>query len=109
MFFNSFEDVFPNKIPFAELETNEWIKDLSVISDLNVATIKTSTARDKQKHKTDININLNDDYKKFWTQDVSSLSVDWDSQDLNFGFKKMAILMNQVYGVRVGNGISLFI
>ena len=64
VFFNSFEDVFPNKIPFAELETNEWIKDLSVISDLNVATIKTSTARDKQKHKTDININLNDDYKK---------------------------------------------
>jgi len=84
VFFNSFEDIFPNKIPFAELETNEWIKDLSVISDLNVATIKTSTARDKQKHKTDININLNDDYKKFWTQDVSSLSVDWDSQDLQF-------------------------
>ncbi len=84
VFFNSFEDVFPNKIPFAELETNEWIKDLAVISDLNVATIKTSTARDKQKHKTDININLNDDYKKFWTQDVSSLSVDWDSQDLQF-------------------------
>lgn len=84
VFFNSFEDVFPNKIPFAELETNEWIKDLAVISDLNVATIKTSTARDKQKHKTDININLNDDYKKFWAQDVSSLSVDWDSQDLQF-------------------------
>lgn len=84
VFFNSFEDVFPNKIPFAELETNEWIQDLSVISDLNVATIKTATARDKQKHKTDINIKLNNDYEKFWSQDVSSLSVDWDSQDLNF-------------------------
>jgi predicted ATP-dependent endonuclease of OLD family len=84
VFFNSFEDVFPNKIPFAELETNEWIQDLAVISDLNVATIKTATARDKQKHKTDINIKLNNDYEKFWSQDVSSLSVDWDSQDLNF-------------------------
>jgi len=84
VFFNSFEDVFPNKIPFAELETNEWIQDLAVISDLNVATIKTSTARDKQKHKTDINIKLNSDYEKFWSQDVSSLSVDWDSQDLHF-------------------------
>ncbi len=84
VFFNSFEDIFPNKIPFAELETNEWIQDLAVISDLNVATIKTSTARDKQKHKTDINIKLNSDYEKFWSQDVSSLSVDWDSQDLHF-------------------------
>ena len=84
VFFNSFEDVFPNKITFAELETNEWIQDLAVISDLNVATIKTSTARDKQKHKTDINIKLNSDYEKFWSQDVSSLSVDWDSQDLHF-------------------------
>lgn len=82
--FNSFDDVFPNKIPFAELETNEWIKDLSVISDLDVATIKSSTDRDRHKHKKDVNIKLNKDYEKFWTQDVSNLSVDWDSQFLYF-------------------------
>ena len=82
--FTSFEDVFPNKIPFAELETNEWIKDLSVISDLDVATIKNSPDRDKHKHKKDVNITLNKDYKKFWTQDISNLSVDWDSQYLYF-------------------------
>lgn len=82
--FTSFEDVFPNKIPFAELETNKWIKDLSVISDLNVATIKNSPDRDKHKHKKDVNITLNKDYEKFWTQDISNLSVDWDSQYLYF-------------------------
>lgn len=83
--FTSFEDIFPNKIPFAELETNEWIKDLSVISDLDVAMIKNSTDRDKHKHKKDINLTLNKDYEKFWTQDVSSrLSIDWDSQHLYF-------------------------
>jgi len=82
--FNSFDDVFPNKIPFAELETNEWIKDLSVISDLDVTTIKNSTDRDKHKHKKDVNINLNKDYEKFWTQDISNLSIDWDSQFLYF-------------------------
>jgi len=82
--FTSFEDVFPNKIPFAELETNEWIKDLSVISDLDVATIKNSPDRDKHKHKKDVNITLNKDYEKFWTQDISNLSVDWDSQYLYF-------------------------
>jgi len=84
IFFNSFEDIFPNKIPFTELETNEWIKNLSVISDLDVETITKSTARDKQKHKKDINIKLNKDYEKFWTQDITKLSVDWDSQDLYF-------------------------
>lgn len=84
VFFNSFEDIFPNKIPFVELETNEWIKDLSVISDLDVSTIKTSSARDKQKHKKDVNIIMNKDYEKFWTQDAMNLSVDWDSHDLYF-------------------------
>ena len=34
--FNSFEDIFPNKIPVAELEENEWIQNLSVISDLKL-------------------------------------------------------------------------
>lgn len=84
VFFNSFDDIFPNKIPFTELETNEWIRDLAVISDLDVATIKASPARDKQKHKKDVNIVINKDYEKFWTQDITNLSVDWDSSDLYF-------------------------
>ncbi|MFA6159821.1 MAG: AAA family ATPase [Parcubacteria group bacterium] len=86
--FNSFEDVFPNKIPFAELEKNEWIQDLSVISDLKIATIKGTDDRGKEKHKDDINIKLNKDYEKFWTQDVSNLSVNWDSEHLYFWIKE---------------------
>ncbi|MEF3692002.1 MAG: AAA family ATPase [Candidatus Moraniibacteriota bacterium] len=86
--FNSFEDIFPNKIPFAELEKNEWIKDLSVISDLKITTIKGTDDRDKEKHKDDINIKLNKDYEKFWTQDVSNLSVNWDSEHLYFWIKE---------------------
>lgn len=82
--FNSFDDVFPNKIPFEELEKNEWIRDLSIISDLNIETIKNSIDREKKKHKTDVNINLNKDYARFWTQDVSNLSIDWDSNTLSF-------------------------
>lgn len=86
--FNSFEDIFPNKIPFAELEKNEWIKDLSVISDLKIDTIKGQDDRGKEKHKDDVNIKLNKDYEKFWTQDVSNLSVDWDSENLFFWIKE---------------------
>jgi len=86
--FNSFEDIFPNKIPFAELEKNEWIQDLSVISDLKIATIKGTDDRGKEKHKDDVNIKLNKDYEKFWTQDVSNLSVNWDSEHLYFWIKE---------------------
>ena len=92
VFFNSFDDIFPNKIPFTELEINEWIQDLAVISDLDVPTIKASPARDKQKHKKDVNIVINKDYEKFWTQDITNLSVDWDSQDLYFWIEEDAYL-----------------
>ncbi len=80
--FKSFENIFPDKILLAELEENEWIKDLSVISDLKPDIIKSADDRDKKKHKVDINIKLNKDYKKFWSQDDSILSVDWDSEHL---------------------------
>ncbi len=86
--FNSFDDIFPNKIPFAELEKNEWIQDLSVISDLKTDTIKGTDDRGKEKHKDDINIKLNEDYRKFWTQDVSDLSVSWNSEHLYFWIKE---------------------
>jgi len=86
--FNSFDDIFPNKIPFSELESNEWIKDLSIVSDLKVETIKGTDDRDKEKHKDDVNIKLNKDYEKFWTQDISNLSVNWDSEHLYFWIKE---------------------
>lgn len=86
--FNSFEDIFPNKIPFGELEKNVWIKDLSVISDLNISMIKSSDDRGKEKHKDDVNIKLNKDYERFWTQDVSNLSINWDNEHLYFWIKE---------------------
>ena len=45
----------PIRYHLRNLKNNEWLKDLAIISDLNVATIKTSGDRDKQKHKRDIN------------------------------------------------------
>ena len=86
--FNFFEDVFPNKIPFEELEKNEWIKDLSIISKLDINTIKKSNDRRREVHRDDVNINLNEDYKNFWTQDVSELSISWDSHYLYFWIKE---------------------
>jgi len=83
--FVSFEDIFPNKIPFVELNNNEWVGDLSIISNLDTDTIKSKgDERTRHKHKRDINIRLNNDYKAFWSQDISDLSIDWDSENLYF-------------------------
>ena len=86
--FNSFEDIFPNKIPFGELEKNEWIKDLSIISNLDINTIKKSNDRRREEHRDEVNISLNEDYQKFWTQDIAKLSISWDSHYLYFWIKE---------------------
>ena len=86
--FNSFDDIFPNKIPFSELEENDWVKDLSIISDLDIETVKGSIDRIKEKHRDDVNITLNKDYEKFWTQDMSNLAINWDSDHLYFWIKE---------------------
>ncbi|MDP3103837.1 MAG: AAA family ATPase [Candidatus Methanoperedens sp.] len=83
--FSSFDDKVPNKIPFSELETNNIIRDLTEISDLDIELIKQMASdRNRQKHKKDVNIKLREDYETFWTQDASNLSIDWDSNNLFF-------------------------
>lgn len=85
--FSSFDDKIPNKISFNQLEQNNLIKDLIKISNLDLKLIAQSASdrdRSKQKHKKEVNIKVRDDYKSFWTQDASNLSVDWDSNHLYF-------------------------
>lgn len=86
--FKSFEDICPNKIPIVELENNEWINDLSVISNLDVKVIKSTNDREKEKHKDSLNINLKKHYERFWTQDATNLSISWDSNHLFIWIKE---------------------
>ena len=82
--FKSFEDEFPHTVPISDLEDNEWIKDLSEISDLDPKIIKSSDSRLKFEHKDKINIDFKKDFKDYWTQDFLSLKVEWDSDDVSF-------------------------
>jgi hypothetical protein len=54
--FSSFEDVFPNEIPFNELSSNRWIADLRMMSDLDVETIVGPNGTAKKTHKHHLNI-----------------------------------------------------
>jgi len=82
--FSSFDDIFPSEISFDEARNNELIKDLDIISDLNLDLITSGTAPVKKRHKEQLNVRLQEDYKTFWTQDLTNLSIDWESGKLQF-------------------------
>lgn len=82
--FNSFDDVFPNTIPLDELKDNEWINDLKEITDIDVDIISGSNDRNKMHHKKHLNAKLNEDFKQFWSQDLSQLLIEWDNDKLMF-------------------------
>ena len=83
--FSTYEDQIPNKVTIPKLEQNEFIEDLSKVSDLDITLLQESeNDRKKKQHKKEVNIELNTDYDEFWTQDETSLSVDWDNKNLKF-------------------------
>lgn len=86
--FSSFDDVFPSEVSFAEAPNNELIKDLEIISDLNLDVIISGTTTQKASHKDQLNVKLKRDYEKFWTQDYTNLNIDWESDKLIFLVKE---------------------
>lgn len=82
--FSSFDDVFPNVIPLSELDNNPWIRDLGLISDLDIETIKSGSDRAKIRHKTQLNVQINRDFSNFWEQDLSKIVIEWDNEKLYF-------------------------
>lgn len=82
--FSSFDDVFPSEIALSDAPNNELIKDLDIISDLNLGLITSGSTPIKKRHKEQLNIRLQEDYRTFWTQDLTNLSIDWDSPNLQF-------------------------
>ncbi len=91
--FNSFDDVFPNEILLSDLPTSKWIKDLEAISDIDIDVISGNNRNTKKQHKIELNLQLNDDFGQFWTQDFSKLSIDWDNERLEFWIEEN----NKVY------------
>jgi len=82
--FSSFEDVFPSEIALTQAPSNQLVKDLDIISNLNLGIITKSSTPLKKRHKEQLNIKIQEDYKAFWTQDLTNLSIDWDSNNLQF-------------------------
>lgn len=86
--FSSFDDIFPSEIPLIKAQENKLIKDLTLISNLNPELIQKGTATHKATHKEQLNIKVKDEYKRYWTQDLTHLYIDWDSNNLLFFVKE---------------------
>ena len=82
--FSSFDDIFPSEISIQDAKLNPLMQDLATISDLDLDLITSASSSAKQTHKRRLNFRLNADYHRFWTQDVTNLTVDWDSGNLHF-------------------------
>ena len=86
--FSSFDDIFPSEISLIDAKNNELIKDLSIVSDLDLELITSDTPAKKIQHKEKLNVQLKADYKEYWTQDLTDLHIDWDSEKLYFFIKE---------------------
>jgi len=83
--FKTFEDVLPSQIPISQVPQNELVKDLAKISGLDSTLIQpTIDPRKRIKHKEEINLKLQEDYKEFWSQDNSKIKVEWGDTDIYF-------------------------
>lgn len=89
--FRTFEDIIPNEIPFDQLEKSEFVKDLEMISNLDISLIKSDDKRNKLRHQKEININLNKEYARYWAQDSSELKIYWDNNSLQFWIEESGL------------------
>ncbi len=86
--FSAFDDIFPSEVPLSEASNNKLIMDLDVISDLKLELIISGAIATKIKHKEQLNVRLKEEYERFWTQDLTNLHIDWDSEKLYFLIKE---------------------
>jgi predicted ATP-dependent endonuclease of OLD family len=80
--FKSFEDDIPNRVSFSELQKNEFIRDLEVISNFDKSILTSGNDRKQSNHKESVNVEFNKEYKEFWTQDNTSFEFDWHDKNL---------------------------
>ena len=82
--FNSFDDEFPSEISVEDAKTNPLITDLNLISNLDLNTMVNGTPSELMKHLRLLNTRMKDQYKEYWTQDVTNLQVNYNNNQLNF-------------------------
>ena len=89
--FSSFDDIFPDEIALAELDTNEWAADLEHVSSFNRKTIAATNKQKQANHQSTVNAEFTDKFNKYWTQDTICLQVQ-KNETINFWIEEGGIL-----------------
>lgn len=82
--FDSFDDIMPDQVLIKDLESNEFIKDLIATTGLNTSIIKNNNDKQKLGHKEKLKLKINEEYSKYWTQDNTQITLDFDKEKVVF-------------------------
>ena len=86
--FSSFDESFPDSVPFSDFGTNEWIGYLETISDFDTKLIQSPLEIERLNHLHEINVAINQDHDNFWTQDASKLDFNVNNNTVFFWIKE---------------------
>ena len=84
VFFKSFEDILPNKIEVESFSSNKWIEAFQKISELDPDLVKSDKSLQKANHEKSLNLEVNEEFSKYWKQDNSEIVIRWDNEFLYF-------------------------
>ena len=82
--FSSFDDSFPDSISVAALKSNTWARDLEKVSSFKINDISDADHQRQRLHLQKVNAEFSDRFKKYWTQDSISLTVERNGDVVNF-------------------------
>ncbi|MBI3160748.1 MAG: AAA family ATPase [Chloroflexi bacterium] len=72
--YTSFEDLLPSEIPVSALATSNAVTDFQKVFEVDLSSFaEISDPREKDIKKREIENKATDDFKKFWTQSISSI------------------------------------
>ena len=91
IFFDSFENMFPDKLSIKNLDKSELANDVSKATNLDLQIFKGDDSITKENLKDKIQLTINEDYNDFWTQDFAKLHFSFDKENIFFWIKENKI------------------
>lgn len=93
LFDTSKDQNIPNEIPFSEFDSNEFVQDLKEISDLDLDLVKDpKRERERTQMELKLNIDLSENYRNFWVQDLANIKITWRDNKLFFWVEENGVL-----------------
>ncbi|GAB2027981.1 AAA family ATPase [Lactovum odontotermitis] len=84
IYFDSFEEVFPDSIDISKIEDNPWALALEEVSDFDIKQIVSDNKRKQTEYQNRVNTNFSEIFDSYWRQDDIKLTVGKDGEKIHF-------------------------